>query len=108
MALTQGAFNPTPQSSTIAATSTTQRVALGARTTNVYVANVGSGEAFVNFGDATVVAVAGGAATAASDGHMSIPSGFFGVIATSNQTNMAAICASGVTTTLRITPGEGE
>ena len=102
------AFRPALVSSTIAVTSSSQRVAFSVSSNNVYITNVGTKECFINFGDATVTATAGGASTLAADGSMSIPAGFFGVISTGRQTNIAAICAGTDTTTLRITPGEGE
>lgn len=107
MALVSGAFKPGGASSTIAVTNSSQRVALSCAASNAYVSNVGTTECFIEFGSATVTATAGGSSTAASDGSMAIPGGFYGVVSTGGQSNMAAITASG-TTTLRITPGEGE
>jgi len=102
------AFRPGGVSSTIAVTSTTQRVALSTSANHVYLSNIGTKECFVEFGNASVTATAGGAATAASDGSMAIPAGFYGVINCGRQSNVAAICAGTDTTTLRLTPGEGE
>lgn len=102
------AFRPERVSSTIAVTSTSQRVAFSASTNNIYLSNIGTKECFVLTGDATVVAVAGGAATLAADGSMAIPAGFYGVISGGRQSNLAAVCAGADTTTLRVTPGEGE
>ena len=102
------AFNPAAVSSTIAVTSTSARVALSVQCRNVYVANIGTKECFIAFGNSSVTATAGGASTNAADGSMSIPAGFFGVIGCGQQTNIAAICAGTDTTTLRVTPGEGE
>ena len=103
-----GPFKPCAVSSTIAVTSTSQRVAFSdGNAESVYIANVGTTECFIQFGNATVVATAGGSSTAASDGSMSIPGGFYGVISGLSQSNIAAVTASG-TTTLRVTPGTGE
>lgn len=108
MARSLVAFRPERVSSTIAVTSTSQRVALSASCNNVYISNIGTKECFITFGDATITATAGSASTAASDGSMAIPSGFYGVISCGRQSNVAAICAGADTTTLRLTPGEGE
>jgi hypothetical protein len=108
MARSLVAFRPESVSSTLAVTSTSQRIALSAGTSNVYISNIGTKECFVAFGDATVTATAGGAVTAAADGAMAIPAGFYGVISCGRQSNIAAICAGTDTTTLRVTPGEGE
>jgi len=102
------AFRPESVSSTIAVTNASQRVALNGSTNNIYLANIGTKECFIALGDATVTAVAGGASTLAADGSMSIPAGFYGVISRGRQSDIAAICAGADTTTLRVTPGEGE
>jgi hypothetical protein len=105
-----GPFKPAGPASTIAVTSTSQRVAFtgGNNVESIFLANVGTNECFIEFGSSTVTAVAGGSSTAASDGSMSIPSGFYGVISNVGQSNIAAVCAGGNTTTLRIMPGTGE
>lgn len=102
-------FSPGTTSSTIAVTSTSQSIAINGIGNNVYVANVGTKECFIKFGSSTVVAVAGGTSTAASDGSMSLISGFYGVLSRGFAlTHIAAACAVADTTTLRITAGEGE
>lgn len=95
--------------STIAVTDTSQRVALpGGQTSTIVVKNVGASECFIASGDSSVTATAGGAATAASDGSFSIPPGEIGSYTISPiATHIAAICATGITTTLRISRGEG-
>lgn len=107
------AYRPKPfaaaaVSSTIAVTTSNQRVAFSIATGSVYLANVGTKECFVAFGNASVAATAGGGSTSVADGSMSIPSGFNGVVSTQGQSNIAAICAGSDSTTLRVTPGEGE
>jgi hypothetical protein len=95
-------------SSTIATTSASQAVDLGVNCGSVYLANIGSGAAFINFGMSTVVAVKpSDAVTTESVGNMCIPAAFYGVIGTGGQRYIAAVSISGATTTLRITPGEG-
>ena len=105
-----GPFKPSSTSSTIAVTSTSQAVALsdGNNAESVYIANVGTAECFIAFGNASVSATPGGSATNATDGSMSIPAGFHGVISSLGQTYIAAVCASSNSTTLRITCGSGE
>jgi hypothetical protein len=106
-----GPFKPSSPSSTIAVTNSSQRVAIagpGNYVDSVYLANIGTKECFIAFGDATATATAGGNATAASDGSMSIPAGFYGVISNIGQSNIAAVCAGTDTTFLRVTPGTGE
>jgi hypothetical protein len=102
----------TSAASTIAVTSTSQRVALPLLSTpgSIYLSNVGTKECFVELGGATVTAVAGGAVTAASDGSLALPSGFFGVIGYNPATQgfLAAVCAGTDTTTLRIKAGTSE
>jgi hypothetical protein len=102
------AFRPGGASGTIAVTSTSQRIAFSVTTKHVYLSNIGTKECFVEFGNASIAATAGGAATAASDGSMAIPAGFYGVLNCGSQSNIAAICAGTDTTTLRVTPGDGE
>jgi hypothetical protein len=105
-----GPFKPSSPSSTIAVTNASQRVAFtgGNNVDSVYLANVGAKECFVEFGGPAVAATAGGNATNASDGSMSIPAGFYGVISNVGQSNIAAVCAGTDTTYLRVTPGTGE
>ena len=102
------AFRPGGASGTIAATSSSQRIALSVSSKHVYLSNIGTKECFGEFGNASVTATAGGASTSASDGSMAIPAGFYGVINCGNQSNVAAVCAGTDTTTLRVTPGDGE
>lgn len=95
-------------------TSTSSAVVLNASVhdagpTAVYIVNVGSNEAFISWGDSTTVAVA-------TTG-LSIPAGFAGTITLPDRvpsssgdklvTHIAAICASGATTTLRYYLGMG-
>jgi hypothetical protein len=88
-------------------TSTTQP--LGANAQSVYVTNVGSGEAFINFGSSSVTATAGTTATSTAGGDISIPGGFYGVFAAQNQSWVAGIIAPGSTSaTLRLMTGSGE
>lgn len=95
-------------SSTIATTTGSQSVALGCQCNSVYLANIGTGAAYIKFGDSTVTATKpSDAATTESVGNMCIPGSFYGVIGTNGQSYIAAISISGATTTLRITPGEG-
>ena len=83
-------------------------MALGVQCNSVYLANVGTGAAFIKFGDSTVTAAkASDAATTESVGNVCIPASFYGVIGSNGQSYIAAISISGATTTLRITPGEG-
>jgi len=93
--------------STLAATTTSDRVALQGVGSVVRVNNVGTVEAFIAFGDSTITATAGGAATKASDGSGSVGAGateLFSVPLTI--TYAAGVTASG-TTTLRLSRGEG-
>lgn len=101
------AFTP-GLSGTIAVTATSARLNLSATAgPKLYVYNAGSSECFIAFGDSTVTAVAGGNTTAAT-GSMSVPAGAFFVIEIGlNATYVAAVCASGNTTTLRLTRGDG-
>lgn len=101
----QNGFAPGP-SGTIAVTSSNARLALPKGGNNVYVANVGSTECFIAFGDVTVAAVAGGNTTALA-GSMSIPPGFTASLSMGANTHIAAITASS-TTTLRVTRGDGQ
>lgn len=94
-------------SGTIAATSASASLALTGNGPKLYVRNAGASECFIAIGDSAVVAVAGGAVTAAT-GSMSVGPGAFFVIEMGNfATHVAAICASGNTTTLRVTRGDG-
>lgn len=101
-------FFPAAVSATIAVTNSSQRVALSIIGSSVYLANVGTTECFIAFGNASVVVTAGAGATSAADGGMSIPGGFNGVVSSGGQSNIAAICAGSGSTTLRVTPGDGE
>lgn len=111
-----GAFSPV-QNGTIAATTSSQAIALGGSTdASAYqtgpncavVSNIGTVEAFVLFGDSTVTAIAGGAITAANDGSASVPAGAIVSFQANipGITHMAAITASG-TTTIRVSRGYG-
>jgi hypothetical protein len=91
-----GPFKPSSPSSTIAVTNASQRVAFtgGNNVDSIYLANVGTKECFVEFGGPTVAATAGGNATNASDGSMSIPAGFYGVISNVGQSNIRRLCCA--------------
>ncbi len=103
----QNGFAP-GQSGTIAVTAASQALDMsGTAGNNVYVANVGSTECFIKMGSSTVVAVAGGSITGTGGG-MSIPSGFTASLSIGTNTHIAAVCASGGTTTLRVTRGDGQ
>lgn len=103
-------LSPASNSTILAVPVTSASVALAAGSASdsntVQVANVGTAEAFIAFGGATVAAVAQGAVTAASDGSTSIPAGAILAFSINNQGYAAAITQSG-TTTLRITRGSG-
>src|SRR5580658_8980975 len=92
---------------TIAATSTSQSVAMGGSGTFYLFQNVGTAECFVAVGGVNVVAVAGGAATKSPDGSLSVPAGAIVIYSfvDSAQGYVAAVCASGNTTLLRISQG---
>lgn len=101
------------QNGTIAATNATARIALGGPENgnpngpfSVQVANIGTKEAFIKFGDVTVVATAQGAVTAAADGDTSIPTGSILTFSVYS-THVAAITAGSDTTTLRFCLGIG-
>jgi len=97
------------QSGTISVTATSQRIQLNGNGVHVYVANVGANEAFICFGGSSVVAAAAGSATQQNDGvGMSIPPGFVGTINRGQNTHVAAICASGLTSLIRFTTGDGQ
>jgi hypothetical protein len=107
-------FNPIA-TATLAVTATSSRVALPAnlpaaqQPRTVRVANTGTAVAFLEFGDDTVVAVAGGTSTSASDGSMPILAGTVEAFTLQpGWTNAAGVAASGASTVLRITVGEGE
>jgi hypothetical protein len=105
---TFNAFPLPAANGTIAVTSTSQRIALQGTGGAVLLQNVGAAECFVAVGDATVVAVAGGAATAASDGAVSVPAGAIVIYSIPPDAGyLAAVCASGSTTTLRVSRGDG-
>jgi hypothetical protein len=63
------------ENGTIAATATSQRIPFGGSGTDFQITNLGPDEAFVAVGPSTVVAVAGGTATLADDGSISVPPG---------------------------------
>lgn len=89
-------FGPSGPTVTLAATTTTSRVALPSR--NVRFHNGGSATVFVRFGDSTV--------TAAVTNAMPIPAGGVEMFCHADATHIAAIYASG-TGTIYVTPGEG-
>lgn len=69
----------------------------------VRVANLGAKTAFVRFGPSDVTAAIPSGAT---KGDVALPAGAVEIFST-QQPYLAAICATGETTTLYITPGEG-
>lgn len=89
-------FGPAGPTTTLAATTTTSRVALPSRNIRIY--NGGSNPVFVRFGDSTVTAAAANA--------MPLPAGGVEVFNHADATHLAAIYASG-SGTVYITPGEG-
>lgn len=96
-------------SGTIAVTDATQSIALQGAGKTVVLKNVGLSECFVAAGDSTITVVAGSGATDATDGGFSIPAGEIGSYTiNTDATHLAAICAAGQTTTLRVARGEGE
>lgn len=104
---------------TIACTDTSKNVSLGVTLANgnrytdgpntVQIVNSGTNEAFVAFGGSDVTVTAQGTITASNDGGSCVPGG--AVLAfTANlpaETHVAAICGSGLTTTLRLSRGYG-
>ena len=105
---TFNAFPLPAANSTIAVTSTSQAIALNGAGGAVMVKNLGSNECFIAQGASTVTVVAGGAATAASDGGFSVPAGEIATYSIpASATHLAAICASGLTTLLRVSRGDG-
>lgn len=94
--------------STIAVTATSQRVLLNGIGGVVLVKNIGSGECFIAAGDVTVTATAGAGTTDATDGSLSIAPGEIGTYSIpTSATYLAAVCATGITTTLRVARGDG-
>ncbi len=93
-------------SGTIAATTTSQSVAVTGNGKTLYVANAGTTECFVAVGDSSVTAVAGAGSTGLA-GHMSVLPGTCFALSMDRNTHVAAITASG-TTTLRFTRGDGQ
>lgn len=89
-------FGPSGATTSLAATTTTSRVALPSR--NLRIHNGGSNTVFVRFGDSTINATT-------TDG-MPIPGGAVEVFNHHGATHLAAIFASG-SGTVYLTPGEG-
>lgn len=103
-------FSFPPVNSTIAVTSTSQRIAMVGSGNQIVVKNLGTSECFIAVGDVTVVATAATtpAATVASDGSFSIPVGEVGTYTIPlGATHLAAVCIAAATTTLRVSRGEG-
>lgn len=98
-ALAQTPFVRVSPTVTLAVTTTSGRVAIGTSTriSTLWVCNTGSNDAYIYFGDSTVVAL--------TDGTI-LRSGVCGNISPDGKTNLAAITAAS-TTTLVITPGSG-
>jgi len=102
------------QRGTIAATSTSQRIAFSGASVDFTICNTdpSAKNAFIEFGDATVVATAGGSITAAGDGSQCVPAGVMATFRFENVNNIttinvAAVCAGSDTTILRISQGSG-
>jgi hypothetical protein len=96
-------------SGTVAVTDTSQAIALQGAGKTVVLKNVGNNECFVAAGAASVTATAGAGITDATDGSFSIPAGEIGSYTiNTDATHLAAVCATGLSTTLRVARGEGE
>lgn len=95
---------------TIAVTSTSASVEMEGGGTSFMFQNAGSQECFVLGGPSNVVAVAGGAITASPDGSTAIQPGAIMVLSIPSLPAVpyiAAVCASGNSTLLRISQGTG-
>lgn len=92
-----GAFNPVASTS-LAATTTTARVAFPSADTSVLIRNTGAADAYLVFGNGSVVATTGTGTL--------LPAGQAVAYAVGASTNVAAITASG-STSLAITTGTG-
>lgn len=90
-------FTPIAPSQTISVTNSSSRVTLVSGGTTVKIQNVGTTEAFIAFGSATIVA------TTSND---SVPAGSCAVYNVAPSQSVAAITASS-TTTLRVSQGNG-
>ncbi len=103
------------QKNTLACTATPASVQFIGPGTDFEFKNVGTGEAFVAFGGANVTVTSGGTVSAANDGGLSIPAGAILIYNAADAMTaqqgagiyVAGVCASSVTTTLRITQGSG-
>lgn len=89
-------FGPSGPTTTLAATTTTSRVALPSR--NFRFHNSGVTTVFIRMGDSTI--------TAATANAMPVPPGGVEVFCHADATHLAAIYASG-SGTVYLTPGEG-
>lgn len=98
-ALAQAPFVRVSPTVTLAVTSSSATVAIGTSTriSTLWICNTGSNDAYIFFGDSTVVADTTGTI---------LRSGVCGNISPDGKTNLAAVTASS-TTTLVITPGAG-
>jgi len=103
------------QKNTLACSETSNNVKFSGASTDFEFKNIGTNEAFVDFGGSDVTVTAGGTNTAANDGGLSIPAGAIliynatdkMVVQQGGPIYVAGVCASGNTTTLRITQGTG-
>ena len=103
------------QQATVAVTAASASVQLGLVGDTILFYNDGTNMIFAKIGTATVVAVAGGTATLANDGDMWMPPGAVMGLRIDPSVNassggavfVAAICAAGLTSTLRISRGSG-
>jgi len=95
--------------STLVCTTTTGNVTIGGSGDVLVIANVGTVEAFVGWGnDATPTVVAGGTITAGSTGGMSVPPGIVTTVRSVPSSNIIAGITNAGTTTLRISRGSGQ
>jgi len=94
------------QSRKVAATDVSQRFALPLHTPQVVVSNSGNNPVYIEFGNATVNAVA--PTTAGVLGSQLIPPGAVYTLGNNDATHFAVICDAGLTTTVDLTPGRGE
>ena len=108
---TQAALFYPEQTSTLACTSTTASVGVGINGDVMSVYNVGTNDAYLNWGlnGTAPAAVAGGTTTAANDGNMPIKAGErLWLRIDPSVTSVQGICAAAQTATVRITRGSGQ
>lgn len=97
------------QNGTIAVTDVSAAIALGSQGDTVLLQNDGGATVYVALGDGSVAATAGGTATAANTGGLPMLAGaIFAILCAPGITHIAAICDTGLTTTLRVSRGKGQ